>query len=200
MNPLTDRITERDGITYVAPGQANRLPVASWRHTREVFDRWAEHFRTAMRNFPRETCFECPDGLSVHTFVRVLRDTRQANALYRYDEPLLALMSADPVASWVIAHEPGTNKVWFRAPGAKGRPEGVSETAVLHGRSIAMDRIRPTPTAEQIHALCRLLSEQWLDGPFQFRSRLDASLVLALETQYNVGFAYDEALDVTTII
>lgn len=214
MNPLTDRVTQvampQGTVTVIQPGAlipkgTDASGTHHWRLSKRMFDRYSDILWHCVRAWPTETRLEVPAGLSPNTFEHRLRDARQALLKYPSYEPalhaaLVALRGSDGnVANPVFSSDNGV--VWFRERGQKGRNGKVPLAAShphTHGPT-AVD-VRPTPSDEQAHALCLLLSSGFLVGPIQFTSRLSPDTLATLEANFNVGFAYDERTDITTVL
>jgi hypothetical protein len=204
MDPLTDKITHvplPDGrtIEVVQPGALVNPPGSSnWRLTREVFDRYAPFLRTAAVNWPSETSFAVPVGMSPNTFCRALRDARQALLAFVYNEELYNLHL--PLATLaVFSLDPAGTSVWFRARGTRGRTKKYTHEVVAHNHRQTEVKVSATPTPDELRAMCVLIKTGRLESPLQFRGRIDEQLISELELKHDVAFVWDDVTDITTL-
>lgn len=202
MNPLTDKLSSVQvgdrTVNIVIPGGLNKSS-KNWRLTREAYENYAPHLRLGIENFERgeETSFNVPSGVSPNTFAARFRDAKQALLLYGYD-PLLQqrLIALGNVA---VSMDPDGKHVWFRARHQPGRE--IKATVDQVKRPLApVENITDMPDETELTAMCLLINKGRLLGPVFFRGAIDPSLQSRLEESYDVGFAFDDTTNTTTLI
>jgi hypothetical protein len=200
MNPtdLSQQITLPSGrvITAITPGGA-LLRSRNARLNEAAFRRFERHIALGIANWPKETAFAIPSGLSPNTFEHRFRDALQALKLFKYDETMYnqLLDIRDEVC---ISLDPDGSQVWFRAKRKQGRPVEIHTGKELHRPAFAnLNRpIEPSPTEETLIGFLSVARTY----PMSFRGRIDPSITSRLEAQYDTAFAYDDGRDVTTML
>lgn len=203
MNPLTDlstKIVRPDGSTVeiIQPG-ARMVASKNWRLTEEAYRRYESHIREAIKNFPKETKFDVPAGMSPNTFVHRLRDALQAVIMFGYDVDV-QLSLRDIRAELTVCMDPAGTGVWIREKGRPGRPVKVQLGQPNERPGYINTAIYPNPTEDVLHAFCILGSSGHRQSPVQFKGRISEDLQSAMVAKYDTAFAYDEVADVTTMI
>lgn len=203
MNPETDKFRDvplGDGrsVRVVQPG-ANVRTSRNWRLKPEAFERYREHIKLALDRWPQETSFEVPNGMSPNTFEHRLRDAVQALIVFQYDPELYTRMVAVR-AEIVVSQSQDGKSVWFRAKQSAGKPVSLTLGHTISRPQQTTVAVKPQPSADELSALCLLLSSGQLEGPYQCRGRFAEQLIVELEEKYNVAFAYDEQSDTTTVL
>lgn len=199
---LTTEVTLRDvltgqtkTVTIVQPSANRKVGAAHWRFSPAIVERYAPLFREALSRWPDETQFQIPKNMSPNTFEHRFRDARKALRDFRVIPDLAdALEKID----FTISLAPDGKSVWFRARGAKpGRPITVGSASA---RSLPVIPPKPLPSPEDLRQICSLYSRQLIPGPIPYFGRIDAETLAALETDFDLGFAYDERMNITTIL
>jgi hypothetical protein len=201
VNPLTDKVEifrRPDGSTLevIRPGAATR----NYRLTKEAFTRYETILTDAINRWPEETAWEIPTNLSPNTFVAQLREARRALLLFNYNPDLKTrLMAIDHEVALTL--DPRGTSVWFRKRAQNGRPMKFTPLASAgRAMNLSTSTVRNMPTADQLDALCKLISQKVIDGPILLRGRVSPELISQLEISYDIAFAYDAPTDVTTVL
>ena len=203
MNPLTDlstKILRSDGtiIEVVQPG-ARVIASKNWRLNEGAYRRYESFLREAIKNWPKETKFDVPAGMSPNTFVHRLRDALQAVILFGYDVDV-QLELRDIRAELTVCMDPAGTGVWIREKGKPGRPVkmqlGQHQERIGHINAT----IHPAPTADVLRAFCILGASGHRHDPVQFKGPIDQSVQDEMMKYYDTAFAYDPTADITTMI
>lgn len=215
-NPLTDKITFvplSDGrmMEVRQPGAIKNQPSQNWRFKRETFIIYRPYLQQALANWPAETSFAIPPDMSPNTFVRCLRDARQA-VLENLDyDPELRTRFLERTSegktiadSVAISMDPSGQLVWFRAKHDPGRQRKADRSAVVSSIKrptlAAADSVQELPSLVELTAFCTLISAGRLHGPLHFRGRIDAQTQEAITSSFDVAFAFDELTNITTML
>lgn len=203
MNHLTDlstKLLRPDGtaIEIIQPG-ARVVASKNWRLTEEAYRRYESHIREALKNFPKETKFEVPLGMSPNTFVHRLRDALQAVILFGYDVDVQMALKATRTEFTVSMDQAGTG-VWIREKGRPGRPVKMQLGVANERPGYIGATIHPNPTEDVLRAFCILGASGHRHDPVQFKGQISATLQAEMMKYYDTAFAYDETADVTTMI
>lgn len=200
MDPLTDSSEfTPDGVQIIRPGALTRGS-KNWRLTEEAYRRYEHCIRTAIQNWPNETAFEIPDGVSPNTFEHRLRDALQAIKLYPYDPDVQSAL-ATIRTELVVSMDPDGKKIWIRAKGTRGRPVQIHK-AESHQRltQASIGLVLPPATEAAILAFLQLSASGHRTEPVTFKGRVDPQLKQLILTTYDTAFVYDEVRDVTTML
>jgi hypothetical protein len=202
MNPLTDlstKVLRPDGsiVEVVRPG-ARLVPSKNWRLTEEAYRRYESHIREALRAWPQESKFNIPAGMSPNTFCHRLRDALQAVKLFGYDADVVEQLTSRP--ELCVSMDPAGTAVWIRARGQQGAPikmhKGQSDSHPARHAPI----VHPNLDADTLEAFCILLGKGIRSEPVQCKGQIPENIQLSLTSRFDIAFAYDENLDITTMI
>lgn len=202
MNPQTDlstqvRLSSGHIVEVIQPG-GRLVRSKNWRLNETAFRNYEAHIRLAIDEWPRETPFVIPNGMSPNTFEHRLRDALQALKLFGYDAQLQQKLLAIREELMVSMDQEG-KQVWIRAKGKQGRPVQIHKGE--HQRpGMTYSAVHPNPDAETLQALCVLASKGVRTEPVRFKGKITGELQAALELQFDTAFVYDEQADVTTML
>lgn len=203
MNPLTDKISTiviNDKPTPVIQPGGKLARSTNWRLTEEAFLRYKSHIEEAIRNWPNETKFDIPAGMSVNTFEHRLRDAMQALKLYGYDLELQKKL-ADLRTELVVSMDVSGEAVWIRQKGKKGRPVSlISSRNERRSPSVAAKVVHPSPDEATLRAFLQLSSTGHRTEPVHFKGRIDQALQDTLVNAFDTAFVYDDSDDVTIML
>lgn len=206
MNPSTDRLSEvttPDGrtITVLQPGALVKEESRHWRLRREAFERFRQHIEIALANWPAETKFGVPSGVSPNTFEHRMRDAIQALIAFQYDPALYAKLVAIRT-ELTVSMDPDGKHVWIRAKSKQGRKVALHATKSTHIMPLAPQPLALTsvPDRETLTALMTLAAKGVRKEPITFPGILDASTISWLESSYDTAVVHDEASNQTTIL
>lgn len=187
-------------------------------HISEASFRRFEPFLTlAVRKWPEETSWDVgalresdPDiKIGPATFVARFRDAIVSLRRFSWSPTtvdLIKLNSEEMVGKYCLALQPGTNVVWFKHRAPKGRTPDWKHLAdqVNQPEAPAQASARVVPfgdaTPEELRALCLLISNGKLEGPFHIISRVDEVSAGSLMATYNVNITWDERSERTIIL
>lgn len=203
MDPLTDRTTEIvvDGRTIKVhqPGALATGATRNWRLTEEAYRRYEQHIREGIRNWPNETKFAVPSGMSPNTFEHRFRDALQALREFKYDADVALALAALP-GNPAVSMDPDGKHVWFRERSKRGRPISLSPSSHERPGTILRPTIYGTPTLAALRAFQTLISEGHLVAPLSFRGVIDEAVQSAIVADYDTAFVYDAATDITQML
>jgi hypothetical protein len=173
--------------------------------TEGVFRTYERAIATAVRNWPTETCFTVPSGIAPTTFTARFRDAILSLKKYSWSTSVDTTKFWSLTGKYVIARDEAGN-VWFRQRAPRGRELGYTSEARTRGAIdpvVSFSRPSVVPwtdsTQEEIAALCLLLHNRRLTGPFIIDGAVGDSLTSSLEASLDVSLVYDQVLKQTVI-
>ena len=206
-DPSTDKVTrivDVDRIIEVIQPGAAVKPVRdqNWRFNEKAYDRYKVYLRQAVDNWPNETSFEIPAGLSPNTFCARFRDAIVGLINYGYEPDLQQRVLAIR-DQFVVSHDKD-DKIWFRAKGNVGRtprnPKVLVAEKTLRPIFEETKVIQRVLTVDEITSYVNLMRSNLVQGPIVFRGKLDDSIATSLEESLDIAFAYDEATNTTAFL
>lgn len=200
-------------LTPIAPSFTGDTIAVESRHREGMFRRFEPLITIAVNNFPTDTEFTRPPRMAVTTFAARFRDSVQSLSRYKWHvygklgpnpdgtgttinlQKLQALET--PSRIWQISVDPSGQSIWFRQKVHHGKMPKLS-FAVRTESSAS-----PTPLVdmgrEEVEALCLLLNNHRLLGPFLLHNRLPEDFVSSLTSKYDIGIVWDDEKQLTVI-
>lgn len=157
-----------------------------------------------VRNFPNETSWDVSDlrrtdesiKIGPNTFVARFRDAIISLRRFNWKPTTVDLEKLIRIAgTYSIALQPGTSVVWFKNRGHRGKPSALVAEARKH---LAAQAASPSPvlwqdaTLAEIEALCLLINNERLQGPFLVSNHLTDAEVAHFASRYNVALTWHE--------
>lgn len=171
------------------------------RLTEDMFRRYEPLLARAVTAFPAETSFTVPPDISPTTFVARFRDARFSFLKFGWPSTTVdrnKLISIQ--GKYTISLDPSSGLVWFRAKQRKGRPTEFITEATVSALSAASPVRWQDHTAEELRALCLLLSNKKLNGPIIISGQVDPKLTESLPLEFDVSLVYQSDTNETVVM
>ena len=192
-------------FSHVPTHSANFLTNLPHNLSEENFRRFESYLRLAVQVWPKESCFAIDSTLAPTTFVARFRDSLVSLRRYGWATNVDTQKLSAIAGQFTIQWEAGSRNVWFRQkhrPGAPAKglagPESLgkhSQRTAGEGSSSNSVVLPRDITAEAIVALCVLVNQGYLQGPFIVQGRHEKP-VGGFD---NVAFHWNEQADETVV-
>lgn len=181
----------------------------------DSFRRFEPFLTLAVNRWPEETSWDVASlratdpsvNISPMTFVARFRDAIVSLRRFNWESTVDLAKLNNIAGTYCLALQAGTSVVWFKHRAPRGRTpdwkhlaDKVSEVTPSYGEGAA--RVVPfkDATPEELRALCLLISNGKLAGPFHLQTRLDAVITASLTATYNVAIEWDDRAQHTIIV
>lgn len=154
-----------------------------------AFDRVASHWADALKQHPVPIVFN-PHPLASISFVRIMRDGREAKNKYGWVNPLINDTQWAEIVDQLSVTEMKDGMVSIGLQSAKFPSDATPAGSVLSSEPIT---VVEWTEPQQLDALCFILERKLLHPrPNLVVSNLNEALIVSLESRYEVGFVQHE--------
>ncbi len=163
--------------------------------------------KLSVENYPSETHFDLDlfpveERKAPTTFVARFRDSIISLKRFKWETTVNTEKLWSISGQFTIWWESGTQKVWFKQKRIAGRPSHLIGEARERGslkESLPSLVLLKDMTEFEIRALCHLLNNKRIEGPFLVEGDIDSTIRDQLMSTCDISIVYDKERNVSVI-